>query len=205
MPRAPRVWFPGAWYHVIARGNNKGVIFFAPRDYRRYLWCLKEALRRYEARLHAYALMNNHVHLCLETGQRHSIGQFMQWLHTSYAGYINHRYRRVGHLFQGRYKSVLVDQDVYALALSRYIHLNPVRAHLVQDPADYPWSSYRAFLNPRSDRMVTTDWIFGMVSPHPNAQIECYRQFIEAGFTMGSDPMRETVEVSALGSDPTAA
>ncbi len=81
MPRSPRIWFPGAWYHIIARGNNRELIFFADRDYLRYLRLLKEALRKHEANVHAYVLMPNHIHLMMETGQHHSIAAIMQWLH----------------------------------------------------------------------------------------------------------------------------
>ena len=130
MSRPIRIWFPGAWYHIFARGNNKAPIFFAVCDYLKYLDLLSEAVRQYGLRLHAYALMVNHIHLMVETGDRYSATKPMQSVHTAYTMYINRRYERVGHLFQGRYRSILVDQDAYALELSRDIHLNPVRSGL---------------------------------------------------------------------------
>ena len=202
MPRAPRVWFPSAWYHIVARGNNKEPVFFADRDYLRYLRLLRDALVRCEARVHAYALMNNHVHLMIETGKHHSVAKLMQWLHTTYTGYINYRYKRFGHLFQGRYKSILIDKDTYALEVSRYIHLNPVRARLVRDPIDYRWTSYHAYLDSRRASFITTELVLGLVSRNPESQIELYRQFISNGSRLGSDPKREILELPALGSDP---
>src|SRR3990167_4488904 len=98
--------------------------------------------------------MTNHVHLMVETGQTHSISRAIQWLHTSYSTYVNRRHDRVGHVFQGRYRSEIVDRDTYALELSRYIHLNPVRAALSGDPAIYRWSSCRAYLTAGGDHLV---------------------------------------------------
>ncbi len=183
MPRPLRVWFPGAWYHITARGNNREAIFFAARDCQRYMRLLKDVMSQYECRIHAYALMPNHVHLMVETGATHPIAKPMQALHGAYTVYINRKYKRVGHVFQGRYHSVLVTQDTYALELSRYIHLNPVRAHLVSDPADYPWSSYQDYIDPtRNNReWIVTDHILATLSPHVNGQRKSYRQFISEG------------------------
>ena len=178
MPRSPRIWFPGAWYHIIARGNNRELIFFADRDYLRYLRLLKEALRKHEANVHAYVLMPNHIHLMTETGQHHSIAALMQWLHTTYTGYINRRHARVGHLFQGRYRSILIDKDSYALELSRYIHLNPVRARLVSDASRYRWSSFNAYSQGRYDPVVTTSWVLSLMSKQIDQQQTLYQQFV---------------------------
>ena len=197
MPRAPRVWFPGAWYHVIARGNNKEAVFFATRDYLVYLTMLKGGLARYESSLHAYVLMPNHVHLLIETGQRHPLPQLMQWLHTTYTCYVNRKHKRVGHLFQGRYRSLLVDRDPYLLELSRYIHLNPVRAHMVDDPSAYRWSSYHAYVHsPAAPQApVTTQFILSMISPRLSEQVALYRQFVLDGVR----PQSGVLENSPLG------
>ena len=189
MPRPPRVWFPGAWYHVMARGNNRERIFRVDADYRRYLGLMKEALTRYECRLHAYALMTNHVHLMVETGQTHSISRAIQWLHTSYSTYVNRRHDRVGHVFQGRYRSEIVDRDTYALELSRYIHLNPVRAALSGDPAIYRWSSCRAYLTAGGDHLVTTTQLLSMSSQDSRTQRSLYRRFVLDGLARGQTPI----------------
>ncbi len=184
MPRPLRIWFPGAIYHVIARGNNRQPIFFQPRDYLRYLHLLEEARMRYECEVWAYALMENHVHLMLRTGQNHPISKLVQWLHTSYTVCFNKRYERVGHLFQGRFKSQLVEVDTYCLELSRYIHLNPVRAHLVMAPEQYRWSSYRVYVEEdmmRKHQVVTVNAepVLSMVSPVAADRPRLYRAFVK--------------------------
>src|SRR3989338_9946826 len=202
MPRPPRVWFPGAWYHLMARGNNKEPIFFAERDYRKYLQLLSETVQRYECLLHAYVLMTNHVHLMIETGSSHPIWKPVHLLHTSYTSYVNHAYGRVGHIFQGRYRSIVVERDVYALELGRYIHLNPVRAHLVTEPSAYPWSSYHAYVGCEGEGrgLVTTHQLLGMLSPQPTLQRERYRQFVLEGLAVPQDLMREVTDSQFLAS-----
>lgn len=200
MPRAPRIWFPGAWYHIMARGDNREPIFFAEGDYLTYLRLLSEAAARYRCRIHAYALMTNHVHLMVETGPVEPMAKPMQWLQTSYASYIHRKYRRVGHVFQGRYRSILVERDSYALELSRYIHLNPVRAHLVRDPLDHPWSSYGAYMGQEGVGVVRTEQLLGMISPNPAEQRERYRQFVLEGLNSSRDLMKQVRNRQFLGS-----
>lgn len=144
MARQPRFVLPGHPQHVIQRGNNRLPTFFADEDYRYYLSCLKEALQRYDCTLHAYVLMTNHVHLLLSPSNKEGIGQVLQHLGRRYVRYINHVYRRTGTLWEGRYKSALVDSERYLLTCYRYLELNPVRANMVSHPGDYPWSSYAA-------------------------------------------------------------
>ena len=202
MPRPPRLWFPGAWYHIMARGNNKEAIFFADRDYRKYLQLLAETIQRHECLLHAYVLMTNHVHLMIQTGLSHPIWKPVHLLHTAYTSYVNHAYGRVGHVFQGRYRSILVERDVYALELGRYIHLNPVRAHLVTELSEYPWSSYHAYvgLEREGHGLVTTHQLLGMLSPQPSLQRERYRQFTLEGLAVPRDLMREVIDSQFLAS-----
>ncbi|OGX38318.1 MAG: hypothetical protein A3C53_02540 [Omnitrophica WOR_2 bacterium RIFCSPHIGHO2_02_FULL_68_15] len=183
MPRRPRIWFPEALYHLIVRGDNREIIFFSDADYRRYLELVAEARQRFECRLFAYALMTNHAHLMVQTGQTHSVSKFMQWLNTSYTIYVNKRHQRVGHVFQGRYHSVLVEKDSYALELSRYIHLNPVRAGMVRTPEAYRWSSFHEYLHPGRPGLTDTDLILAMISPIASHQRPLYRQFVMEGLT----------------------
>lgn len=181
MPRQPRIWFPGALYHVTVRGNNREPIFLTEADYRRYLKLLAQGMRLVDARLLAYALMTNHVHLMVQTGPVHPISKLMQSLGTAYTMYVNHKYERVGHVFQGRYHSVLVEKDSYALELTRYIHLNPVRARMVRAPEQYRWSSYRAYLGKDDDRLVDTEDILSLISPSTAEQRPFYQQFVLEG------------------------
>ena len=145
MARKLRIHYPGAFYHVMLRGNAKQTIFHDKDDIRRFEEILSEGLEKYNLRLCAYCWMKNHVHMALQVSDV-PLSKMMQILSQRYTGWFNHHYDRVGHLFQGRYKAILVDYKEYLLEIIRYIHLNPVRAELVTDPLDYPESSHRAYL-----------------------------------------------------------
>jgi REP element-mobilizing transposase RayT len=145
MPRPARPNVAGGLYHVIQRGNNRQRIFFEEADRRAFLDRLQRCLRECACRVHAYCLMSNHLHLLVETEQP-NLSVFSQRLFGGYTKWANRTHRRVGHLFQGRFTSSMVEEDPYLLQLSRYIHLNPVKARLVRQPEDYPWSSLRAYL-----------------------------------------------------------
>jgi REP element-mobilizing transposase RayT len=129
MSRRPRVFAPGLLYHVIVRGNQRRKTFRCDDDYKAYLDRLQKYRAKCNVRIYAYCLMPNHVHLLVETGST-PLAKFMQGLQQSYTQHFNRSYRKVGHLFQGRYKAIICDRDKYLLALVRYIHLNPVRAQL---------------------------------------------------------------------------
>ena len=144
MPRQPRPDLADVPQHVVQRGNDRQPCFYVADDYRRYLAGLRESAIRYGCLLHAYVLMTNHVHVLVTPSSAGAVSRMMQWLGRQYVGYINGRYRRTGTLWEGRYKSCLVDTERYLLTCYRYIELNPVRAAMVADPADYAWSSYRA-------------------------------------------------------------
>lgn len=173
MTRPLRINFEGAFYHVTARGNNKEIVFLDERDREKYFHFLKRCKNRFDFRLHAYALMPNHVHLLLETG-KDPISKIMQALHTSYTMYFNTRHGRVGHVFQGRFKSLLCDRDAYLLELVRYIHLNPVRAGLAKNLKDYPWSSHKEYLGTK--QLVDTEMVLEMLGG-----TSAYMNFIRSG------------------------
>ena len=158
MARKPRFNLPGVPQHVIQRGNNREPCFYGDGDYHRYLDDLREATDRNDCRLHAYVLMTNHVHLLMTPMAEHGVTHLMQDLGRKYVRYINHGYQRTGTLWEGRYKSSLIDSEVYLLVCMRYIELNPVRAGMVPHPGDYRWSSYgsNAYGNPNA-----------LISPHP--------------------------------------
>ena len=145
MARPPRIQFQNAFYHVIVRGNQQQALFSGDTDRMAYL----ELLSRYKKKcgfiLYAYVLMNNHIHLLVETPEA-PISKIMQMLNFTYAQYFNRKYGKVGHLFQGRYKSFLCDRDQYLLSLVRYIHLNPLVDYLTKDLKAYSYSSYLEFL-----------------------------------------------------------
>ena len=143
MPRPARHFVPGVPCHVIQRGHNRHVCFFTRHDYAVYLRKLEEYSRRLGVAVHSYVLMTNHVHLLLTPSDESCISKLMQVLGRSYVRHVNESYRRTGTLWEGRFKSSMVDSERYFLTVSRYIELNPVRARMVGHPVEYPWSSFR--------------------------------------------------------------
>lgn len=158
MPRKPRFNLVGIPQHVIQRGNNREPCFYAEADYRRYLDDLQESANKFDSRIHAYVLMTNHVHLLVTPMAEHGISQMMQALGRRYVYYVNKTYKRTGTLWEGRYKSSLIDSDRYLLTCMRYIELNPIRASMVVHPGEYKWSSYHANAQGMEDALV---------QPHP--------------------------------------
>lgn len=158
MPRRARLALPNVPLHIIQRGNNRQACFFADEDYRVYLQWFGEYATRTGCRIHAYVLMTNHVHLLISTERSESVGALLKALGQRYVQYINRSYRRSGTLWEGRFRSCLTQEETYLLSCQRYIELNPVRAGMVQHPADYRWSSYRANAQGEADALL---------SPHP--------------------------------------
>ena len=140
MARPLRIEFPGAIYHVTSRGNERKAVYKSQRDREKFISYLESATERYEAVIHVYCLMDNHYHLLIETPAG-NLSQIMHHVNRVYTTYFNTKRSRAGHLFQGRYKAILIDADEYAKELSRYIHLNPVRAGIAETPTEYKWSS----------------------------------------------------------------
>ena len=158
MPRKPRLHYPGACYHVILRGNSGQDIFIDKKDRSKFLFLLQEGIEKFKHRIHAYCLMTNHIHLAVQVGDI-PLSRIIQNVSFRYTRYFNRRKNQVGHLFQGRYKAILIDVDSYLLKLVRYIHNNPVRAGMVKSPGQYSWSSHGAYLGRASIPWLITDWI----------------------------------------------
>ena len=178
MARPLRIQFPGAFYHVTARGNEQKNIFRNNRDREKFLSYLESAVDRYGVVIHAYCLMDNHYHALIET-PKGNLSQIMRHINGAYTTYFNTKRRRAGHLFQGRFKAILVDRDEYATTLSRYIHLNPVRAGIVALPEEYPWSSYHYYVGQKKvPEWLTTDFIYGFFAEKPAVARKRYRQFV---------------------------
>lgn len=155
MPRPPRLELPGVPLHVVQRGNNRGLCFFGDVDRRFFLKSLVDVAVRRGCLLHAYVLMSNHVHLLVTPPETGAVSAMLQDLGRRYVRVVNEAHGRSGTLWEGRFKSSLIDTDTYLLNCHRYIELNPVRARLVSDPADYPWSSYSHYAQGRPNRYVT--------------------------------------------------
>ena len=143
MARLPRFYGSCCSQHVIQRGNNREACFYEEQDYKVYLDVLKQSAQKYKVYIHAFVLMTNHVHLLVTAADEKGVPRMMQALGRKYVQYFNYTHNRTGTLWEGRYKSTLVDSEHYLLLVYRYIELNPVRANMVEHPAEYPWSSYR--------------------------------------------------------------
>lgn len=178
MARALRAEYEGAFYHVTSRGNDRNRIFFNKTDYTKFKSYLEEGINKFGYRLHAYILMTNHYHLLLETPNA-NLSKIMHYLNSSYTAYINKKRDRSGHLFQGRYKAILVQKDDYLLELSRYIHLNPVKAGIVEKPRNYPHSSYKFYTESKDDGIVYRELILCMMSKKRKLALSKYRTFVE--------------------------
>lgn len=178
MGRPLRIEFPGAHYHVTSRGNEQKDVFKSQKDREQFLSYLESAVFRYGAVIHAYCLMGNHYHLLLETPSG-NLSQIMQHINGAYTNYFNVKQKRYGHLFQGRYKAILIEADEYAEELSRYIHLNPVRAGMVSRPEEYRWSSYLDYIEGRkSPEWLKTAFILDYFGKGKNA-CKKYQVFVE--------------------------
>jgi putative transposase len=180
MARPPRLSLPSYPHHVIQRGNNRQSIFLAPKDYEVFLDCLREAKRKCQARLYAYVLMTNHVHLLVEPKHEGDVGRFMQSVGRRYVRYINDTYERTGTLWEGRFKSAMVSRDEYLIACSRYIELNPVRAGMVHHPREYRWSSYHGRALGRPDSLLDEDPWYTTLGDSSQARAAAYATWFES-------------------------
>jgi putative transposase len=181
MARRPRLFAPGLLYHVIARGNQRQPTFLTDLDYEAYLIRLATYQKRYGVRLYAYCLMPNHVHLLLQTSDP-PLAKFMQGLQQSYTQRFNRVHGKVGHLFQGRYQAIICETDEYLATLIRYIHLNPVRARLVEDPEVYPYSGHRAYLTGDGTALIDPGPVLSLLGGRA-----AYRRFVLAGIGAGHE------------------
>ena len=201
MARKPRIEFEGAFYHVIARGNQRQRIFRDDGDHERYLSITADYKHRFKFLLYAYVLMPNHVHLLVETKET-PLSKILQGLNQRYTQYFNRKYDKVGHLFQGRYKGILCDRDEYLLSLLKYIHLNPVRARLAQDPGAYPWSSHTLYISKTdTTELVDTDRVLLMFSDEKGRARRLYQAFVAESNAVTKDDVYRTIDQRILGDE----
>jgi REP element-mobilizing transposase RayT len=198
--RPLRIEYPGAFYHVTSRGNERRTVFQSNRDREKYLSYLESAHERYGAVIHVYCLMGNHYHLLLET-PRGNLSKILHYINGAYTTYFNIKRGRSGHLFQGRYKGILVDKDEYCKELSRYVHLNPVRAGMVKTPLEYPWSSYRYFVGrDRRPDWLTTEFVLGDFGGEGGRGFKKYREYVERRENKELDnPLKKVIASTFLG------
>ncbi len=200
MSRPQRIEYPGALYHVTSRGNEKGSIFWEDRDRRKFLSLIGAAHQRYDILIHAYLLMRNHYHLLIET-PRGNLARVMHDLNSVYTGYANAVRKRTGHLLQGRYKAILVEKDRYLLELSRYIHLNPVRAGLVESPEQYAWSGVHYLCgDAAAPAWFDADFTLRMFAESRRDARIAYREFLRQGIGK-KNPLENVYAQCMLGSE----
>jgi putative transposase len=200
MARPLRIEFPGALYHVTSRGNARQRVFRDDEDRDMFLATLAWVVGRFGWRCHAYCLMDNHVHLLIETLQP-NLSRGMRQLNGVYTQRFNRRHRKVGHLFQGRFKAILVEKEEYLLELARYIVLNPVRAKTVKMPERYPWSSYRAMVGlVPVPPALATDWILNQFADTRATARRRYARFVHDGIGVPG-PWEEVKGQVLLGSE----
>lgn len=201
MGRPLRIEYPGAFYHVTSRGNEQKDIFKSDKDREQFISYLETASIRYEAVIHAYCLMNNHYHLLLETPSG-NLSEIMRHINGAYTNYFNAKRKRAGHLFQGRYKAILIEADEYAKELSRYIHLNPVRAGIIEKPEEYSWSSYSSYIGKRNKpAWLRAEFILGYFDKSKTESQKQYRYFVNSMIGREYEsPLNRTIAATMLGS-----
>jgi putative transposase len=219
MPRRARLSVADNPHHVIQRGNNRLPCFFSDRDYRFYLCCLQEEAERYRCAVHAYVLNPNHVHLLVTPDTEDALSLMMRSLGSRYVQHVNHVCGRTGTLWEGRFKSSLVDSERYLLTCYRYIELDPVRLRLVTHPADYPWSSYGCHARSASNHVVRDHPLYLGLGATPKERAIAYRELfrqqiddrviseirasVSVGLVLGGDPFKDEIErIAARGARP---
>ena len=200
MSRPLRLEFPGSYWHITHRGNERRPTFYNDADRVRFLDLLGEAVERFKWIVTAYALMLNHFHLLLELCATETLSRGMQWLDGKYVGWFNRQHDRVGHLYQGRFKSILIDQETYALEVSRYVVLNPVRASLVARPDDCIWTSYPATAGQiDAPEWLAVDDVLSRFAGNRRIARALYRQFVAEGIASTRCPWDDIVGEMYLG------
>ena len=210
MARPLRIQYPGAVYHVTCRGNDRQNIFRDDEDQKRFLQILIQSLNIYSVKLYSYVFMTNHFHLLIET-PKGNLAEFMRKFSITYTAYFNRRHKRVGHLYQGRYKSVLVDKNEYLAVLSRYIHLNPVKVKAVKNVPEkdrirylirYPWSSLPGFLSRRKkERYIDYAMVLGEYGGDTDKARREYKKRIYAEITTDTEIKENIIGQSLLGGE----
>lgn len=181
MPRAPRLQDAGLLHHVISRGNDRQPIFKSTADFQKYIALIDQYRRQYPVKIYNYVLMSNHIHLLIEPEQEGSLSQFMEHVSKAYAKYFNKIHNRTGHVFQGRFKSFIVQHDRYYFACSRYIDLNPVKAKIVSSANDYTWSGYGLLASGNKSALsLDTHSVYKDLGANPKERQIAYRALVSA-------------------------
>ena len=195
MARPYRLQGENILYHITSRGDDRKKIYISDYDYNKFLEYVLTAKDKYKFYLYAYVLMTNHYHLLIETTQP-NLSKIMQYINTAYTTYYNVKRKRSGHLFQGRYKSIIVDGDSYFLELTRYIHLNPVKAKMVKSPEEYKWTSFHGYMKKKGDAYINKD----QIKLYLNMKTNEYKKFVLEGINIKTDVFKNVYAGFLLGS-----
>lgn len=210
MARLPRLYLPGCAQHVVQRGNNREACFYDEVDYKAYLSFLKDSAAKYRVAIHAFVLMTNHVHILVTPDDAQGVGRMMQAQGRKYVQYFNYTHDRTGTLWEGRYKSTLVDADNYLLKVYRYIELNPVRACMVAHASEYPWSSYQSNALGKPIQLLTHHTVYRRLGKTgaeqqiayralfrgkmPERDLAAIRESTNKGWVLGDDRFKAQIE-----------
>ncbi len=203
MARLPRLTVTDYPHHVILRGNNRQDIFKTPTDFERMHELLLIHSQEQQVEVHSYVFMSNHLHLLLTPRVDQALPKMMQAVGRSYVRYFNQKHGRTGTLWEGRYRATLIQAERYLLACMVYIDLNPVRAHMVEQPLDYRWSSHSQYVGPRSDRLVTPHALYWALGNTPFSREAAYAELVQAGVARDQQSalINATLKAWALGDD----
>jgi putative transposase len=210
VPRRARLTITGIPHHVVQRGNNRSPCFFSDRDYRFYLSCLQEEAERYHCAVHAYVLNPDHVHLLVTPDTEDALSLMMRTLGSRYVQYVNHVHQRSGTLWEGRFRSSIIDSEHYLLTCYRYIELDPIRLSLVAHPGDYPWSSYGCHARGLASSLIRDHPLYLGLGATPDARAHAYRELFrhrisereiaeirtswKTGLVLGGDTFKDEIE-----------
>ena len=189
MTNKKREWYPGAILHITARGNHRNDIFKDEEDFHVYCNFLECGIEYFKGKFQicCYCLMDNHVHILIKTEDIH-ISNFIARVHSIYARYFNTKYKYIGHLYQDRYHTEIIEDDSQLLSTSRYIHLNPVRANMVENPEDYEWSSYKIYIGKEKEKLISSERIFLYFKKENKYNL--YREFVQNGIRTNVDVVK---------------
>ena len=201
MPRTARVAFPSMVYHVISRGNNREWVFNEVGDFERYLEICRRYKEKFEFRLYHWVLMSNHVHLILETPEKSSLSKIMQGMNLAYTIWFNRKSGKVGHLWQDRFKSAVVERDSYLLECGRYVERNPLRARMVEDLKEYAWSSYRVYAYGKADGITDRHEVYDAMGKESGTRQKAYREFVGSNRDREEQEIKEKMARGVIGAE----
>jgi putative transposase len=201
MPRTARVAFPSLVYHIISRGNNREWVFNEVRDFEKYLEICRRYKEKFGFKLYHWVLMSNHIHLVMETTEESSLSKIMQGMNLAYTIWFNRKSGKVGHLWQDRFKSAVVERDSYLLECGRYVERNPLRAGMVKDLKEYPWSSYRVYAYGKTDGVTDRHEIYDAMGKENGARQRAYREYVCSNRDREEQEIRKKMARGVIGAE----